>query len=157
MSVADSTGTQTHEASFRVIGLFSCWRSPKRGMGSENNLPKLVLRAREFLRSIDPKRQSARNAQRPRFLFAMASALPFCSLLPRRRCANLDFCAVVRAERECVRAHRGMDRYFGHPDWFHLGWFSEWVPRGWAGVAQLVEHLICNQRVGGSNPFASST
>ena len=27
---------------------------------------------------------------------------------------------------------------------------------GRAGVAQLVEHLICNQRVGGSNPFASS-
>ena len=27
---------------------------------------------------------------------------------------------------------------------------------GFAGVAQLVEHLICNQRVGGSNPFASS-
>ena len=26
----------------------------------------------------------------------------------------------------------------------------------WAGVAQLVEHLICNQRVGGSSPFASS-
>ena len=26
-----------------------------------------------------------------------------------------------------------------------------------AGVAQLVEHLICNQRVGGSNPSASST
>ncbi len=26
-----------------------------------------------------------------------------------------------------------------------------------AGVAQLVEHLICNQRVGGSNPFASSS
>jgi hypothetical protein len=25
-----------------------------------------------------------------------------------------------------------------------------------AGVAQLVEHLICNQRVGGSNPFAGS-
>ncbi len=25
-----------------------------------------------------------------------------------------------------------------------------------AGVAQLVEHLICNQRVGGSNPFVSS-
>ena len=25
-----------------------------------------------------------------------------------------------------------------------------------AGVAQSVEHLICNQRVGGSNPFASS-
>ena len=29
------------------------------------------------------------------------------------------------------------------------------VPRS-AGVAQSVEHLICNQRVGGSNPFASS-
>ena len=27
----------------------------------------------------------------------------------------------------------------------------------WAGVAQLVEHLICNQRVGGSSPFAGST
>ena len=26
-----------------------------------------------------------------------------------------------------------------------------------AGVAQLVEQLICNQQVGGSNPFASST
>ena len=26
-----------------------------------------------------------------------------------------------------------------------------------AGVAQLVEHLICNQRVGGSTPSASST
>ncbi|MBF8305439.1 MAG: hypothetical protein HW398_627 [Acidobacteria bacterium] len=25
-----------------------------------------------------------------------------------------------------------------------------------AGVAQLAEHLICNQRVRGSNPFASS-
>src|ERR1700731_3495610 len=25
-----------------------------------------------------------------------------------------------------------------------------------AGVTQLVEHLICNQRVRGSNPFASS-
>ena len=26
-----------------------------------------------------------------------------------------------------------------------------------AGVAQLVEQLICNQRVGGSNPLASSS
>ncbi len=26
----------------------------------------------------------------------------------------------------------------------------------WAGVAQLVEQLICNQQVGGSSPFASS-
>jgi hypothetical protein len=38
-----------------------------------------------------------------------------------------------------------------------LSWFSEYFPVGRAGVAQLVEHLICNQRVGGSNPFASST
>jgi hypothetical protein len=29
--------------------------------------------------------------------------------------------------------------------------------RLWAGVAQLVEHLICNQRVVGSNPTVSST
>ena len=27
----------------------------------------------------------------------------------------------------------------------------------YAGVAQLVEQLICNQQVGGSNPFASSS
>jgi hypothetical protein len=31
------------------------------------------------------------------------------------------------------------------------------LSREFAGVAQPVEHLICNQRVGGSNPFASST
>src|ERR1700759_66033 len=31
-----------------------------------------------------------------------------------------------------------------------------WV-RNQAGVAQLVELLICNQAVGGSNPFASSS
>ena len=39
-----------------------------------------------------------------------------------------------------------------------LGWpreSSRLVIR--AGVAQLVEHLICNQRVGGSSPFASSS
>ncbi len=34
-----------------------------------------------------------------------------------------------------------------------VGWKLKAV---WAGVAQLVEHLICNQRVGGSNPFVSS-
>ena len=28
-------------------------------------------------------------------------------------------------------------------------------PEEWAGVAQLVEQLICNQQVGGSNPSAS--
>jgi hypothetical protein len=34
---------------------------------------------------------------------------------------------------------------------------SNWCSkRAHAGVAQLVEHLICNQRVGGSSPFASS-
>ena len=64
-------------------------------------------------------------------------------LLPRRVYVNLVFYAVARAERECVRAD--------------FGW--SWVVSrvGRAGVAQLVEHLICNQRVGGSNPFASST
>ena len=33
-------------------------------------------------------------------------------------------------------------------------WLGSWGYQ--AGVAQLVEHLICNQAVGGSNPFASS-
>jgi hypothetical protein len=53
--------------------------------------------------------------------------------------ANLNFCAVLRGKWKCVCVG------FGSGDGF------------WAGVAQLVEHLICNQRVGGSNPFASST
>ena len=44
----------------------------------------------------------------------------------------------------------------------HCGAFRGWAHREqkdavWAGVAQLVEHLICNQRVGGSNPFVSSS
>ena len=58
-------------------------------------------------------------------------------------CANLDFCAVVRAV--VVVCPYG---FLGFRGGFR-------VDR--AGVAQLVEHLICNQRVGGSNPFASST
>jgi hypothetical protein len=58
------------------------------------------------------------------------------------QCANLKNCAVLCAERECVR------EFYGVPGN---------VLSGRAGVAQLVEHLICNQRVGGSNPFASST
>ncbi len=64
-------------------------------------------------------------------------------LLHRPRYANLGFCAAVCAEHSCVRV------FFGTPEPV-----SAVV---WAGVAQLVEHLICNQRVGGSNPFASST
>ena len=68
----------------------------------------------------------------------------FAARLPGPRgCANLEICAVLRAERECVRA-RFLPPLCG-------------LLVGSAGVAQLVEHLICNQRVGGSNPFASST
>ncbi len=74
-------------------------------------------------------------------------------LLHPLSCANLVFCADVCAERKCVRAPVDIDGYFGHPDWLFPGGFRV----DWAGVAQLVEHLICNQRVGGSNPFASST
>src|SRR5216684_724913 len=37
-----------------------------------------------------------------------------------------------------------------------LAWACAFIGQH-AGVAQLVEHLICNQRVGGSNPFASSS
>jgi hypothetical protein len=51
-----------------------------------------------------------------------------------------------------VRAWAGATRDFRREYLFRDG--------GWrykfAGVAQLVEHLICNQRVRGSNPFASS-
>jgi hypothetical protein len=64
-------------------------------------------------------------------------------LLHRVQYANLQFCAVVCVEQECAHV---FCRFPGQVS----GWF-------WAGVAQLVEHLICNQRVGGSNPFASST
>ena len=37
-----------------------------------------------------------------------------------------------------------------------IGQFSRSATQEDAGVAQLVEHLICNQTVGGSNPSASS-
>jgi hypothetical protein len=35
-------------------------------------------------------------------------------------------------------------------------WLGDTIDFWLAGVAQLVEHLICNQRVGGSIPSASS-
>jgi hypothetical protein len=76
----------------------------------------------------------------------------FAGLLRSLWCANLGDCAVVCAEQECARADH---RFPGEIS----GWRSGFRRRGkpfWAGVAQLVEHLICNQRVGGSNPFASS-
>lgn len=40
-------------------------------------------------------------------------------LLPQRACDNLDFCAVVRAEREC--AHAFLRRGFGYPGQFPGG------------------------------------
>ena len=90
--------------------------------------------------------------RRDRVVFRRACSASSPPGLPRPPgCANLDFCAVERAERECVRT-RHRDLISGVRIGF-LGIFR--VER--AGVAQLVEHLICNQRVGGSNPFASST
>jgi hypothetical protein len=44
----------------------------------------------------------------------------------------------------------------GHYRASHGGAYREQIVAR-AGVAQLVEHLICNQRVGGSSPFASSS
>ena len=35
-------------------------------------------------------------------------------------------------------------------------WYSNLAPKN-AGVAQLVEQLICNQQVGGSSPSTSSS
>ena len=49
------------------------------------------------------------------------------------------------------RTRRGLPKNM--TGWFGLG---AWQVGSRAGVAQLVEHLICNQRVGGSNPFVSS-
>jgi hypothetical protein len=60
---------------------------------------------------------------------------------------------VVCTGQECARAYRRF------PGQFFLGERAgrQRVESAFrAGVAQLVEHLICNQRVGGSNPFASS-
>ena len=37
------------------------------------------------------------------------------------------------------------------------GWYNSWAWLRDAGVAQLVEQLICNQQVGGSSPSTSST
>jgi hypothetical protein len=65
----------------------------------------------------------------------------------------LDSVPQVRAQQQCARTWSTSP-----PEFF--GWEGGFNNRGIrnfrAGVAQLVEHLICNQRVGGSNPFASS-
>jgi hypothetical protein len=48
-------------------------------------------------------------------------------------------------------------RVFGHPIAITVSNLLFLCGLSSAGVAQLVEHLICNQRVGGSIPSASST
>lgn len=37
------------------------------------------------------------------------------------------------------------------------GYMSASIARGFGGIAQLVEHLLCKQKVTGSNPVASTT
>ena len=60
-------------------------------------------------------------------------------------CANLRNLWTIRAGNGAgIEIRRGV----GHirPAW-------NWIP---AGLAQLAEHLICNQKVIGSNPIAGS-
>ena len=102
-----------------------------------------------FFRSVKVNQQRERTwfaGVHEEFMDELSAETTGFRLLRMSVCANLDFCAVVRPERECVCAW--LRKFQG---------FRAVSAVGRAGVAQLVEHLICNQRVGGSNPFASST
>ena len=70
----------------------------------------------------------------------------------RRHCPTVPGVLTLFSVPLCVRSGSVSAHIFGIS--LFPKRFSVWK---WAGVAQLVEHLICNQRVGGSNPFASST
>jgi hypothetical protein len=69
--------------------------------------------------------------------------------------------AVSHGEGHCLRAMAMLKLALRRTLREHCCASSGWAYREqivvWAGVAQLVEHLICNQRVGGSSPFASSS
>src|SRR5580658_3469843 len=67
----------------------------------------------------------------------LLSAGPPAALQSASACVNLSICTPLLSRRLGVSRNRGIEAVR-------------------AGVAQLVEHLICNQTVGGSNPFASS-
>ena len=59
------------------------------------------------------------------------------------------------AEDKCLAGNR-----FAGPENLACNWIAGVIISlglSRAGVAELVEHLICNQRVGGSIPSASST
>jgi hypothetical protein len=124
--------------------LFSCSQYSTRSAGlslcERGNGSSVALAMRSFQNFAD-------YFSGPFCIFRLAGS-PWFPCLPRLRpCANLDFCAAIGAGD-------------GVPAWILI---SGSEPGGrisgsfYAGVAQLVEHLICNQRVGGSNPFASST
>ena len=82
-------------------------------------------------------------------------------------CVGINFCLqahLVLEESPVCPAGRCVLTLISVPWFVRSGSVSAWISGlrdGFrvdrAGVAQLVEHLICNQRVGGSNPFASST
>jgi hypothetical protein len=67
-------------------------------------------------------------------------------------CSDCDAVLTLDSVPGCVRSGSVSVRFSERLEGIWIGF-----PVDWAGVAQLVEHLICNQRVGGSNPFASST
>ena len=93
-----------------------------------------------------PQRKAVRRCPAPAPMLKLSLAAHFCAGMPARSICGSR--GVLRGARRKV--------VFG----FGLR-FGSWQDMGsrlsWAGVAQLVEHLICNQRVGGSNPFVSST
>ena len=59
-----------------------------------------------------------------------------------------DFLKNIQFEKKCKFLQKTLD--ISKNILYNLGSQTD------AGVAQLVEHLICNQAVGGSSPFASS-
>ena len=70
-----------------------------------------------------------------------------------RDAATLETLSALGADRRAVRCKTVQRSHVESPCLFA---YNTWLRITNAGVAQLVEQLICNQLVGGSNPLAGS-
>ena len=91
----------------------------------------------EFGRNLANRSNQFAATVNHRFEFQKAASVTVCTMLARNHCSPRD-----------------KDDATGNL--FHTA-ASISVRSIFAGIAQLVEQLICNQQVAGSNPIASST
>src|SRR6185437_1030509 len=73
-----------------------------------------------------------------------------------RACQRPHYRGIARFSAKIENGPRGFEELNPIEPRFSIGLTVCETEQKDAGVAQLVEHLICNQRVGGSSPSASS-